>query len=172
MKIQNKIIIKFFLPIFILCMHAVSIAMDTIEHSQLKFIPEDFNFHDNYTATVINVYDQNKMRIGHIEYFLDLHEKIGNINTLEIEIEQQKKGIGSKLFLMALHDAKKKEISAIEWISTKNALPFYERFGSKKVDSSYSIIGAELYFPDMEFVFKRDGDPEENLKNYYANKAI
>lgn len=166
--IQSKIINKFFLSIFILSSPAL--GMDADKNSHLDYIQSKcFDFYNNRVTTTIEVYEQPiSMRIGYIVY--TLYEKTGVLDILDITAEQQKKGIGSKLFLMVMDEAKNKQIRSISWLSKKNASTFYQRFGAKIVNYDDLLVNKSHYHVDMEFVFDRDGDPKENLKQYYLNK--
>lgn len=154
--ISNKIIGKIFLSIAILYMYGAVKAMDIEVHFQKKKFVGSYN--------KLEAFDQNNQRIGDLLYYSELNDNSCVLVGLKVLEEEQKKGIGSQLFLMLLHEANAEGRSEVRWNAYEKAVPFYQRFGAKIFPRSSDLV-------HMEFNFERDGNPEENLKKYYANKS-
>lgn len=167
--IKNKII-NIFIYLLILCINTIPMqAMDTAEDTKLDFKHYENSINSNYTLKTIEAYDRhlNDAPIGHICYTLVPYDKTGIIQELVVVREQQNKGLGSQLFLMALDDARTKNMQNVEWSSTRKALNFYKRFGANIITTPLTM--ANSLSLRMKFVFDQDGDPKENLKQYYLS---
>jgi len=146
------------------CFHANSDAMDT------KPLANQYYFKTSTALSKSSPSDRDivihahhkktRNSMGVIFYTLHEKNKPAYIHSLEVEKKYQKMGLGSTLFLMALADAKKNEVSTVEWVADLSAKNWYiERFGATETSSCA-----------LEFNFELNGDPAANLVKYYEQK--
>lgn len=121
-----------------------------MEQDGISFIKK--NRHTASRDAVLAI--KNNRQIGCILYDKD------EIFWMRVDQEFQGMGIGSKLFIQCLNEISKYYDHA-KWNAEKS-IDFYKRFGAKINDYGYVPgVSTDAF---MEFVFSRDGDPEENLK--------
>lgn len=91
-------------------------------------------------------------------------DNTAEITRLNVNRKHRYKRIGTQLMLKAIEHIKLNKTPRVYWESDDNSIQFYKRFGAK--------CSTEDSTTSLEFIFERDGNPEENLKKYYANKKI
>ena len=92
----------------------------------------------------------------------EVHKKrLAEITLLEVNEKYLGQKVGTNLVIDALQHIRNSGITTVRWVSTIEAMPFYDRIGAKRVNKPRA---------NFEYIFDRDGDPEENLKKYYATK--
>ncbi len=106
---------------------------------------------------------KDNRQFGSITCEFNIKKSRAEIISLDVIDSYQRKGIGTKLMLLALQNIKDKNIKKVYWISDFKAILFYKRFWGKHSTASNKGI-------EFEYVFERDGDPEENLKQYHAKE--
>lgn len=83
------------------------------------------------------------------------------ISWMRVDKKYQGQGIGSELFVQCLETIAQ-DYDRAHWLAEKS-IPFYQRFGARICDPYYAPKTSSD--AEMEFVFKRDGNPRENLSN-------